>query len=502
MDHSIPLRTIYKLKEELIRRIPKSLNIHIKKYSKEAIVNRGLQIILDNHTNLNHTNILEHPSSDDILIIGKNSNLIKKHPLKGVVILELTLALRLFFRSTAKAIYLLWMTIASKPPKRIKTKCINLFFGFNFFNFNSYKPYESFEKYLESGQIGTIGNTESVSQIIETSGFKCRENYFYTSRPLLFLLKNLSPKEKFKFSLKVCRFVVQSLFTAVQRINLSVIFLDDQLEELILETISARYKIRNIYLTISNYNRQPLYFNLPDRTFSTHLVWYATNTIPLSFKDQSKNFHTPLINLIKADKMYTWTLPHKEWLKKATKDCEIILTNPILMHLPENNPSAQRDIDLLIFDVTPTNPIFFEERIHKNFYNYYTTETCISFLKDVIEVAQDLNLNVFLKQKRNLSDSHSSEYINFLGSLKNSSKIKEIDYNESLYTCISEAKVCISIPYSSPSMLANLAGKPAFYYDPTATLCNFEMHTKNMVPTLSNKINLKEAIKEVLPNFK
>ena len=102
-----------------------------------------------------------------------------------------------------------------------------------------------------------------------------------------------------------------------------------------------------------------------------------------------------------------------------------------------------KTIDILIFDVTPSS----NRNVSKN--SIYSDEDMIKFINEIINTSKvirnrkNLNLNIYLKSKREYSKHNSIKYINYIYSLEKRGLIKTLSPTENLYDLIKKARVVI-----------------------------------------------------------
>ena len=84
-------------------------------------------------------------------------------------------------------------------------------------------------------------------------------------------------------------------------------------------------------------------------------------------------------------------------------------------------------------------------------YNIYRNNKCAKlFIKDILEVSNNLNLSVYIKLKRELNlNYHSKIYSSFVNEIQNLNIINFVDSKVSPYNLIKSTDMNISIPFTS-----------------------------------------------------
>jgi len=234
--------------------------------------------------------------------------------------------------------------------------------------------------------------------------------------------------------------------------------------------------IKDVIFTNSNYDSQPLWFwALPNRTYTSHIVWYSQNQFPISYKDESQVVPFPNLRYMRADVQWLWSEGFRDFLSSLCPECSYKVVGPIVWHLHTGlKKTTGRAKKITLFDVTPIN-----EETEKKFgllRNLFSEKNVFMFIQDVVDVTEALSqesgieIEVVLKHKRLHHTIHSSEYIRKIACLVDAGAIKLIEPSFNLYDLILNSDLVIVFPYSSAVYLAKNLGKEAFWYDPTNTL--------------------------------
>ena len=145
---------------------------------------------------------------------------------------------------------------------------------------------------------------------------------------------------------------------------------------------------------------------------------------------------------------------------------------------------------LSVFPVTP----FIESYWYQEFTirHYYNSQNSIKFLKDIIFCLKDLELEILIKHKRDITQIDPN-YHKFINEIKTKKGIKIIDSKISAISLIDKSDLVISSPYSSPSFIANNFNIPAVFYDSSNSLTQPEPHI-NKIKLIKGENQLYEWI--------
>jgi polysaccharide biosynthesis PFTS motif protein len=220
-------------------------------------------------------------------------------------------------------------------------------------------------------------------------------------------------------------------------------------------------KIESLSTTVSQVFVQPYLFHFLEDT-PKYMYWYSNN---------SKSFFSKKLNNIEGDQSfvkyakidthYVWTEDFGNYIKKISgKGFKVY--DYILFYNRTGNYQSKK-IGILIFDVIP--------HITYGDATFYSEKNCIKFIEDVLEVYKIINAkynvgSLTLKPKRAYSKLHSPTYINRIKVLNKSGDINSESANVNLLDLIPNSKIVISMPFSSPSLIAHRLGVPSCFYNP------------------------------------
>jgi polysaccharide biosynthesis PFTS motif protein len=257
-----------------------------------------------------------------------------------------------------------------------------------------------------------------------------------------------------------------------------------------------------VFYSNSNFLYKPLWTyvknsNLEDKVY---MFFYSDNFIPIKFK--SKNVKSKFNNLnnilglklLSWQKFIFWNKKQFLWFKKMTNKKIDFIISPY-KYIPFEGINVilkKRKNTLSIFDVHPMN--MYNYSVSSDPKNIYTFSYCKKFLDDIVLLQNKYNFNLIIKSKfRNMNfNVFSKRYYEYLQSLK-SKKIQIFNSNISAMSIIKVSDAVVSIPFSSPTLLAYAIKKKSCYYDPKSIILNNSNRTKK-IKLISSQKNLDNWI--------
>lgn len=308
----------------------------------------------------------------------------------------------------------------------------------------------------------------------------------YATNPLLTLAQrsHSSPGETTRFLVEHFR-ALASFVIAVCRVPVVCLLARDFAYHAMVWSLNRRLLIEAFVMTHSTQLGQPLWMtDLPARNYTTHIIWYSTNSSPLVYAGDNAERGAgvvrpaiPWIRHVRVDTSWVWTEAYADYLRRLGVPGNMRAIGPILWYLPEA-PSIQRndaEIRLAVFDVTPVSHEM-KQRLGL-VQHYYRTDTMIRFIEDIVAAARALEEQIgkraliALKPKRAYEPIHDSRYIAFVERLSRSTiEFEVLPPETNMFSLVSGSDVTVVIPYSSPAYVASHLGRPAVYYDPTGQL--------------------------------
>ena len=206
------------------------------------------------------------------------------------------------------------------------------------------------------------------------------------------------------------------------------------------------------------------------------MIWYSANAVPINYRDKNlvrTHFNEKNFEFMPLDLHYVWNQPHKDYLDSVTNPLiPVEVRGSLMFYLPQNEKGLTKVYDIVIFDVTPyelsRKSDFDQIPIGQN--SIYNSYFAIKFLQDLLWVVHEIDrcfdteLRIALKPKRKYTPLHSKEYLAFLENLSKNGLIDILESESDLYKTISESRICISYPFSSPAVIAKELDIPTAYF--------------------------------------
>lgn len=199
---------------------------------------------------------------------------------------------------------------------------------------------------------------------------------------------------------------------------------------------------------------------------------YATNMdtiLPSSATaSQSQSTWTPWA-LSWWPEVWVWDSTQKRFLEQVTeRESKYIEVGPVLFVSTRSRFDLQKLPQIALFDVTPQTWEWLA-LVAEN-YPYYTPTTCREFVELTVEVANSIGLGVLIKSKRTPGSSADTSYLNALKRLSQRANVQILSPDVGVEELIKQTLASVSIPFSSPAVLARYMQRPSSYFDPTGAV--------------------------------
>lgn len=239
--------------------------------------------------------------------------------------------------------------------------------------------------------------------------------------------------------------------------------------------LNERRLIANVGYTNSLYDRQELYWTaLTGRHFGLHMFWYSANNFgPCFYIDATGHpVHPgyPAFMLMTYDQGWYWDHVQCQFFTRMMGAHQHGDFAPILFkELPRSSEELRPNKTAVLFDVLPFTKEW-AQGYGLNYY-YYEVATLERFLNDCLEVLTQQGFTVSLKTKRKTASVHQGSYATFLADLVvRYPNFSLLDSEADVADVLRQAELAISIPFTSPTVVAAYQGIPAAFYDPTGEL--------------------------------
>lgn len=228
--------------------------------------------------------------------------------------------------------------------------------------------------------------------------------------------------------------------------------------------INDKYIAKEYAFSQSNISYFPAWLDvLSQRGAYVTLYFYSHNLLPMQMKDEIQEWHY-LYHLLNWPNYLVWDKNFGNEIKKIALNLpHIEVSNPISV---VDNVHERLDISkyIAIFDVTPVRPSALGQ--YGIVSTIYDDEFSKAFFLKIISVAAELKQPMVVKPKRSNSVPTTKRFRRLMTSLSNDARIKILNPEISAKRVILNCKASISMPFTSPAIIAKSLHKPSIYFDP------------------------------------
>lgn len=237
---------------------------------------------------------------------------------------------------------------------------------------------------------------------------------------------------------------------------------------------------------------RPLWtYTLEEKGVEVVLYFYSTNNIV--FKSQQGKYYPELYNkgYMNWPNYMVWDSHQKDFLDYTLlkKNYNTKIVGPIAFESKrvfKKNITDKRNI-ISIFEVNTFSDEYHAKIGHPS--DYYIPPTLLQFHQDIHEViSSNQNFIGYMKRKREDHKIHKG-YLNEINNLFTKENFKQIDVNTDAESLILNSFAVISIPFTSPAIIAKHHGIPSIYYDPIGCV-QPDDRGLGSIPLIQHKKNL------------
>ncbi len=198
--------------------------------------------------------------------------------------------------------------------------------------------------------------------------------------------------------------------------------------------------------------------------------FYSISTEPLSFDKKKYDYQNRA--LMNWPKNLVFDLTQKQELDKLmTNDVVNQLVPPIYFKASSMTIEKTYKNIIAIFDVDPQRKSDHFGISSYNDYDLDSYQAHKNFLTDIINAGKNIDCTFMIKPKRKLSKKRELiEYIELLDKLNKLSNVIVLSPEIPTFHLINKAKLVISFPFTSTSIIAKLMSKTSVFYDSTNEL--------------------------------
>ncbi len=152
---------------------------------------------------------------------------------------------------------------------------------------------------------------------------------------------------------------------------------------------------------------------------------------------------------------------------------------------------------IVIFDIPPHRKYFHFSTSTLTEYFENNDNVYLKFLQDIVSCAQELNILVIHKTKRDIGERSVKKYTSLLRKLKNSSYYESASPDISPIKLIDKSIAVISMPFTSTAIYGRHRNKPSIYYDPVNWIRQNDIAAHD-IPIITGKDGLKFWLLNIL----
>ena len=274
-----------------------------------------------------------------------------------------------------------------------------------------------------------------------------------------------------KIFLKIFLFYIKKSVEFLLYNSLIIIILDELIK---LEIISIN-KIplpNRVLIDNSDIIFKPLWtYYLEDQKCDCNVFFYSTNNSPIIFETQYQNQMSDLIThgweLMNWKKYLVWNLNQMNFFInyfKIEKE-NFTIAGPIPYEGGKIFNIKSKKKIISVFDVSPFEYSYYKNMCLPSY--YYSFENLKKFYDDLCKITNKLDVTLIFKIKR-ISKYTDKNYVNYINKLKKLGYRINEDYSS--FELIKSSEKVISMPFSSPSIIAKYYNIKSVFFDPTDKL--------------------------------
>jgi len=218
------------------------------------------------------------------------------------------------------------------------------------------------------------------------------------------------------------------------------------------------------YLFQTNWIYRPLWTYEAERRGSRILFFfYSTNSEGIKSSNGYKPLDYDWRNLSWSHYL-VWDSYQAEFIRNASNNSpKIEIVGPVWLQSSDTALPQIKRRSIAVFDVQP----FRLSKYHKfgSPIDYYIPMHCINFLRDIFDIAGEVDYQIVWKRKRNIGKHAHPTFRAFAERLVRNVNVVEVDAEVAPNRVIEATKLSISMPFTSAAIVAHYSQKPSCYYD-------------------------------------
>ena len=267
------------------------------------------------------------------------------------------------------------------------------------------------------------------------------------------------------------------------------LILDESINLYYVNNLKLEHLAEEYFFNNSSHFYKPMWtYEVENRKKLISQLYYSTNIDPVISNDYNCNDLTGY-QIMKWKRFIVWDQLQEDFLKQYCPNSKYIkvgyvdITGKIYI-----NHTIKRKKILSIFDVTPLRPTALT-RLGLASPVYYSESLNIKFLQDIKELFSDEKWIILWKPKRIVGTFFISEAFKRKQSKLINGNLIKVNPGIAASSLVENSDAVISMPFSSPSVIAKFKDVPCIFYDASGSVMN---KITRGIPLLRSKVELKE----------
>ena len=265
-----------------------------------------------------------------------------------------------------------------------------------------------------------------------------------------------------------------------------------------------RAQPRAVVISNSMYAYHPLWLAYaPAFGGEAVMIFYSTNSLPFYYQAKPDPLPgDPAYRLLDCTRFEVWTEGHKRWLMSiGVPEFKLHVAGILiwgrykaLREPGRSSKSRPSPLRIGLFDVIPMRQGFWTIRGVGDL--YYDSSRMCRFIRDIVATCRETlaaqGYELLLKSKRDRMPDHDPEYAALLRDLFDRGELKAVPPGTNPIDAVAACDLVLSIPFSSPSVIAAHMKIPTAYYDASYQLRPSPTPISPEIPVLQNRAALTQ----------
>jgi polysaccharide biosynthesis PFTS motif protein len=273
--------------------------------------------------------------------------------------------------------------------------------------------------------------------------------------------------KRLQFMLSGFNMMIRDIFSIISGEESAGLLLRDEIEARYIDLVDQRDLPGRYVLDSGQWSEKPLWLEAVERRGREVIVFhYSANNVPFSHKIPP----LPIVFLPEWRHQVIWTEAQKSFLNSRYPSAKFTEVSYIdYADSSELLPSGNSKLWVSIFDVEPVRSSLAIQLGIPLDAIYYSLENSIAFFEAINECAlAHPEIQFIMKRKRQrLTRTISQGMIKRIDKVIDFSRILSVDETISARRVIERSAAVISMPFTSPGVIASKLKIPSVYYDPS-----------------------------------